>query len=194
MVAVKIDSLEFKNRMKKMKPFISTEETRYYLNGVYLEYDGQYELKATATNGHILRQMILPLSDSHEPCGEKVAGILPRQAIDHLDKIISKSTGGLGALVTFEDGANILFDFGDVTYRTHLIDGTFPHYTRVIPNGEVSLKKGMRAEYLMAALKALGNNPVDISTDDEGKESSAAHLFSSPEQGDVKCVIMPMRV
>ncbi len=195
MTTLKIDSLNFKDILKKMTPFISKEETRYYLNGIYLEFDG-HQLKATATNGHILAQCFLVLQGSDHEGQPSVSGILPKEAVKHLIAIITKETGGLEALVTFEGGHHILFDFGGTEYRTKLIDGVFPDYNRVIPKGSVSLNEGINAKFLLAALKALDNSPVDIRVDDEENAASAPHLFSkaNADANEMRCVIMPMRV
>lgn len=196
MTTLKIDSLGCKDIFKRMKPFMSTEETRYYLCGIFIEFDGS-ELKATATNGHIMAHTNLPLQEviGYED-GEACSGIIPANAIKHLIAIISKETGGLGALMTFEGEGRILFDFGDVQYRTRLIDYAYPDYKKVLPEGSAKLGEGINAKYLMAALNALGNSPVDILIDDMDNPASAPHLFSKAggDAGEMKCVVMPMRV
>lgn len=198
MTTIKIDSLQFKKSIKKLLPFASTEETRYCLCGIFLEFDGKEELRATATNGQVLINMRIRLMGQKEAFGEqnKVSGIISTASLKHLAAIISKETGGLGSLVTFEDGKTVLFDFGDIQYRAKLIDGTYPDYSRVIPSGKESLKEGIDASLLMKAMNALGNSPVDILIDDLEHSASAPHLFSktTADDEDMKCVVMPMRV
>lgn len=185
---IKISGNFFKDRMKKLKPFMSTEETRYYLNGAYLEFDGE-TLKATATNGHILSQMTIECQHDN---GKPFAVICPRQSIDHVLKIIGK--GDVFTIHVALDGRSIRFDFADHVYMTKTIDGTYPDYGRVIPEGKVKMRECIKAEYLLDCLKALGNVPVDMSVDKEEEAASLPHLLTSQEAAGIVCVVMPMRV
>lgn len=170
---------------------MSTEEARYYLCGVFLEYKNQH-LKATATNGHILCSMDWEL-DSESPDGEFNV-ICPAQAVKDLVKIISaKSEGGVLINVS-EDRKYIEFDLFDFKYKTACIDGSYPDYSKIIPSGSEQLTKGLNASYLIDVLKALGNNPVNIEVDSKKDIASQGHLFSSNDADGVKCVIMPIRV
>src|SRR5438309_6326807 len=111
---------------------ISTEETRYYLNGIYLHTAGSGKaqtLRAVATDGHRLAQFDLPLP-------EGAAGmpgiIVPRKTVGEVQRLIEDSQ----AEVTVElSQGKIRFTLGDVVLTSKLIDGTFPDYGRVIPVG-----------------------------------------------------------
>jgi DNA polymerase III subunit beta len=111
---------------------ISTEETRYYLNGIYLHIAGSGKsqtLRAVATDGHRLAQTDLPV-----PSG--AAGmpgiIVPRKTVTEVQRLIEDSE----AEVSIElSSAKIRFTIGDVVLTSKLIDGTFPDYQRVIPSG-----------------------------------------------------------
>jgi DNA polymerase III sliding clamp (beta) subunit (PCNA family) len=190
-ILLKLSGSDFKDRLKKITPFQSDDEVRYFLNGVYLEYAGE-KLRAVATNGHILCEMDIECeSDSKESF--KV--ILPRAAVAHLIKVIpSKTTEPHFTMTVQEDGKYIEFDFFEFKYITATINGTFPDYARVIPQGSVRMREGLNAKYLMAVLKALNNTPVDISVDDAEKASHLPHLLTSIEEISTRCVIMPMRV
>lgn len=109
---------------------ISTEETRYYLNGIYLHTvdDGpEPMLRAVATDGHRLAQ-------ADFPCPEGAAGmpgvIVPRKTVVELQKLIEEEDGLIQVGVS---DTKIRFEFGNVTLTSKLIDGTFPDYERVIP-------------------------------------------------------------
>src|SRR5262249_38599444 len=109
---------------------ISTEETRYYLNGIYLHAAGTGRtemLRAVATDGHRLAQVELPLP-------EGAAGmpgiILPRKTVSEVQRLAEDNQ--LDVLVELSQG-KIRFTFGDVVLTSKLIDGTFPDYGRVIP-------------------------------------------------------------
>jgi DNA polymerase-3 subunit beta len=118
---------------------ISTEETRYYLNGIHLEAaeDG---LTAVATDGHRLARYVTALPDG-------AAGmpgiILPRKTVIEITRLLS----GQKEPVTVEMSATkirLTFSGTPATpgaeglptvLASKLIDGTFPDYRRVIPQG-----------------------------------------------------------
>ncbi len=110
----------------------STEETRYYLNGIYLhpsESDGVATLRAVATDGHRLARVEMPL-----PTGaEAMPGIIiPRKAVTELRKLVEDAAAEVRLAVS---DAKISFHLGPVHLTSKLIDGTFPDYERVIPSG-----------------------------------------------------------
>lgn len=189
-----LSAADLKSRFKKIIPFMSTEDTRYYLQGVYLEYENG-NLKATATNGHILCTMEwdLPEQDKQEPF--KV--ICPATAVKNLVKnITAKTNEDGGVLITvLGDGKKVIkFDLFEFKYEAQCIDGTFPDYSKVIPSGKDKLKSGMNAKYLISVLKALNNSPVDIAVDDAANAANQPHLFSSQAEDGIHCVIMPIKV
>jgi DNA polymerase-3 subunit beta len=108
---------------------ISTEETRYYLNGIYLHKDEDGNLCAVATDGHrlALTRQALPSGASQMP-----SVILPRKAVGELRKLLDDYDGDVSVGLS-ETRAE--FGFGAVRLTSKLIDGTFPDYTRVIPTG-----------------------------------------------------------
>lgn len=111
---------------------MSTEETRYYLNGIYLhaaDQDGVSVLRAVATDGHRLAMFDMPL-----PAGaENMPGvIIPRKAIGELRKLVDDAADSIN--LSLSEG-KIRFSFDHVVMTSKLIDGTFPDYSRVIPQG-----------------------------------------------------------
>ena len=108
---------------------ISTEETRYYLNGIYLHKADDGHLCAVATDGHrlALTRQALPSGASQMP-----SVILPRKAVGELRKLLDDYDGDVSVSLS-ETRAE--FGFGAVRLTSKLIDGTFPDYTRVIPAG-----------------------------------------------------------
>lgn len=109
---------------------ISTEETRYYLNGIYLhgfDFEGEDVLRAVATDGHRLARMQMPAPDGMP---EALPGIIvPRKAVPEIVAIAERSEE-----VTLAWDANKLtLTAPGVRLVTKLIDGTFPDYQRVIP-------------------------------------------------------------
>jgi len=114
---------------------ISTEETRYYLNGIYLHGhatgDGAEKLRAVATDGHrlALAEAALPAGASGMP-----GIIVPRKTVAEVRRLIDTMDGTVGVKVS---EGKIRFDLGGATggatLTSKLIDGNFPDYERVIP-------------------------------------------------------------
>lgn len=101
---------------------ISTEETRYYLNGVYL-HATEAGTVAVATDGHRLSRHTGPFLASFDGV------ILPRKLVSILPKgNVRVSLSATKVRIQTSDGAD-----GDTTITSKLIDGTFPDYQRVIP-------------------------------------------------------------
>jgi len=117
---------------------ISTEETRYYLNGIFLHVSDD-ELKAAATDGHRLARYTLARPEGAEGMPDI---IVPRKCIAELRKLLEEA---LDTNVLIELSASkIRFTLGGgngVVLTSKLIDGTFPDYTRVIPTGNDKLLK-----------------------------------------------------
>ncbi|UOR14663.1 DNA polymerase III subunit beta [Qipengyuania aquimaris] len=120
---------------------ISTEETRYYLNGIFLHVsdEDQPVLKAAATDGHRLARFTIPRPDGAEGMPDV---IVPRKAVAELRKLLDENMDGD---VTIDLSASkIRFTLGGeggVVLTSKLIDGTFPDYSRVIPTGNDKLLK-----------------------------------------------------
>ena len=128
----RIDSSVLKHLIDKTQFAISTEETRYYLNGIYLhtiESGGQLSLRSVATDGHRLAR-----ADTEAPAGsEGMPGIIvPRKTVAELQKLVDNPD--VAVTVELSD-TKIRFTIGSVVLTSKLIDGTFPDYQRVIPTG-----------------------------------------------------------
>jgi DNA polymerase-3 subunit beta len=109
---------------------ISTEETRYYLNGIYLHSAGSAKaatLRAVATDGHRLAQIDLPLPKG---ASGMPGVIVPRKTVGEVQRLIEDNEAEVG--IELSQG-KIRFTIGNVVLTSKLIDGTFPDYGRVIP-------------------------------------------------------------
>ncbi|KQU52916.1 DNA polymerase III subunit beta [Sphingomonas sp. Leaf339] len=128
-----------KQIIDKTRFAISTEETRYYLNGIFLHVaDGdsaQPVLKAAATDGHRLARITLPRPDGAENMPDV---IVPRKCVAELRKLLDEVDGSVGVSLS---GTKIRFDLGRALLTSKLIDGTFPDYSRVIPTGNDKILK-----------------------------------------------------
>jgi DNA polymerase-3 subunit beta len=123
---------DIKRLVDKTQFAISTEETRYYLNGIYLHTPanaGAESVRGVATDGHRLARVDLaaPVEARGMP-----GIIVPRKAVGEIHRLIED----VDANITIElSSAKIRFAIGDVVLTSKLIDGTFPDYARVIPVG-----------------------------------------------------------
>jgi DNA polymerase-3 subunit beta len=126
----KLPAADLKRLIDKTQFAISTEETRYYLNGIYLHTAGTAKaatLRAVATDGHRLAQCELPLPDG----AASMPGIIvPRKTVGEVQRLIESGEGDVGIELS---AGKIRFTIGNVVLTSKLIDGTFPDYARVIP-------------------------------------------------------------
>jgi DNA polymerase III subunit beta len=127
-----LPAADLKRLIDKTRFAMSTEETRYYLNGIYLhtaDSAGTSVLRAVATDGHRLACVDLPLPDG----ADGMPGIIvPRKTVEQLHKLIEDAE----ETVTVEvSAAKVRFTFANIVLTSKLIDGTFPDYARVIPQG-----------------------------------------------------------
>ena len=128
----RLESAALKRLIDKTQFAISTEETRYYLNGIYLhthETGGKLKLRSVATDGHRLAR-----AEMDAPAGsEGMPGIIiPRKTVSELQKLVDDPDV---AVTTELSDTKIRFTIGSVVLTSKLIDGTFPDYQRVIPTG-----------------------------------------------------------
>lgn len=150
---------------------MSNEETRFYLNGIFLHLrDDRQTLATVATDGHRLAKNQVPAPEIDGAFPDPGV-IIPRETVP----IIMKMADGEALSVSLTD-AKIRVEVEDETLISRLIDGTFPDYDRVIPNGETNRRRVDRDE-LAEAAQALsviknrlairsGENGLDLETHD----------------------------
>ena len=148
---------------------ISTEETRYYLNGVYMHVadaeDGQV-LRCVATDGHRLARI-----DADLPAGgaEMPGVIVPRKTVSELRKLLDDDDMEIAVSVS---ETKVRFATPDITLTSKVIDGTFPDYTRVIPQGntrrlEVDAADFAKAVDRVATVSSERSRAVKMSLDED---------------------------
>ncbi|ARC90119.1 DNA polymerase III subunit beta [Rhodovulum sp. MB263] len=131
----------------KSKFAISTEETRYYLNGVYMHVatgeDGQV-LRCVATDGHRLARI-----DATLPAGaETMPGVIvPRKTVGELRKLLEDDEIEIAVSVS---ETKVRFATPEITLTSKVIDGTFPDYSRVIPMNNTRRLEVDAAEFAKA--------------------------------------------
>lgn len=132
--SITIESEELKKLIQAVRGAVSTEETRYYLNGACFQShpDGGNIIRACATDGHRLSRADAVAADME---GELPRVIVPTKALDKISGLVEKPSGQVR--LTFRANT-ITVECGTVTFKSKLVDGTFPDESRVIPQ-EASL-------------------------------------------------------
>jgi DNA polymerase-3 subunit beta len=153
----------------KSKFAISTEETRYYLNGVYMHVadgEGGKVLRCVATDGHRLARI-----DAELPMGaEGMPGVIvPRKTVGELRKLLDDDDMKIAVSVS---ETKVRFATPDITLTSKVIDGTFPDYTRVIPQGntrrlEVDARDFAAAVDRVATVSSERSRAVKLSLDED---------------------------
>ena len=122
---------ELKDVIDRTQFAVSTEETRYYLNGLYIHAKNEGEakvLRVVATDGHRLACVESPLPKG----AENMAGVIvPRKTVSEVRKLLDDSSTDNITIALSEN--KIRFTMEDVILTSKLIDGTYPDYERVIP-------------------------------------------------------------
>ena len=172
---------EVKALVDKTKFAISTEETRYYLNGIYVhaaERNGAQVLRAVATDGHRLASVEIPLPDG----ASGIPGVIvPRKTVSELRKLVDETTADIAVGLS---ETKIRFSFEDTVLTSKLIDGTFPDYDRVIPVGndkvlEVDCKPFADAVDLVSTISTEKSRAIKLSLGSNSLVLSA----TSPDAG-----------
>ncbi|MGF1608021.1 MAG: DNA polymerase III subunit beta [Kiloniellales bacterium] len=133
-----LQPVELRHLVDRTRFAISTEETRYYLNGIYLhaaQSGNVAVLRAVATDGHRLARFEMPLP---EGAAEMPGVIVPRKTVNELRKLIEET--GEAIQIGLSD-TKVRFAFDSTVLTSKLIDGTFPDYERVIPSGNDKIMK-----------------------------------------------------
>tara|TARA_B100000686_G_scaffold341108_1_gene417955 strand:- start:3216 stop:4334 length:1119 start_codon:yes stop_codon:yes gene_type:complete len=163
---------------------MSTEETRYYLNGLYLhaaDVNDVSLLRIVATDGHRLARVETPLPKG---AAEMPGVIVPRKAVGEIYKLIEEVDEEI--LVAVSE-TKIRFSFADVVLTSKLIDGTFPDYDRVIPFGnektlEVKRNEFVKAVDLVSTISTEKSRAIKLTLD----KGSLVLTATSPEAGSAR--------
>ena len=177
---------------------MSSEETRYYLNGIYLHVAGVGDgkvLRAVATDGHRLAQIevAIPAGADGMP-----SVIVPRKAIYELRKLLEAGEGDVEVSLS---ETKIRFVYGSAVLVSKLIDGNFPEYERVIPSNndkllEVDCKKFAQAVDRVAVISSEKTRAMKLQLE-SGKLTLSAGSGDSgtaTEELDVAYSSAPMEI
>jgi DNA polymerase-3 subunit beta len=160
---------------------VSTEETRYYLNGVYLhvvDEGGAKKLRAVATDGHRLARIDAGLPDG----ADNAPGVIvPRKTVGELRKLLDNDEGEITISVS---ETKIRFAADGLVLTSKVIDGAFPDYSRVIPQSntrrlEVDAAEFADAVNLVATVSQERSRAIKLSMEQDKLTLSV----NSPEAG-----------
>ena len=180
-----LTTAELKTLVDRTRFAISTEETRYYLNGIFLhatKNDQVPVIRAVATDGHRLArvEMVLPEGAAGMP-----GVIVPRKTVLELRKLVEESEDEIEMALS---ETKIRFDVGKATLTSKLIDGTFPDYDRVIPTAndkvlEVKCKEFAEAVDRVSTISTEKSRAVKLAIAPGTNGGSLAVSATSPENG-----------
>ena len=165
---------------------VSSDETRYHLNGVYFEknsVDGKTQFRMVATDGH--RLSLVDRFTSGETANIINAGvIIPRKGLAEVKKIIDSTDGEIEMAV---EGSQLIVKTGTTILMIRLIEGKYPNYQQLIPQNlkktasidRESLLSSIRRVSLLSNQKSKG---VTMALKDGMMEISS----NNPDLGDAK--------
>jgi len=179
---------ELRTLIDRTRFAISTEETRYYLNGIYLHATKNDEvpvIRAVATDGHRLArvEMVLPEGAAGIP-----GVIIPRKTVIELRKLVEE--GEDEAQIALSE-TKIRFIVGEATLTSKLIDGTFPDYDRVIPSNndkvlEVDCKTFAEAVDRVSTISTEKSRAVKLTIENGGLKVSATSLENGTAEEELE--------
>ena len=160
---------------------ISTEETRYYLNGVYMHsatFENSKVLRCVATDGHRLARVDTGLPEGAE---ELPGVIIPRKTVAEIRKFLDDDEVQIAVSVS---ETKVRFATPDITLTSKVIEGTFPDYTRVIPASnekklEVDADEFAKAVDRVSTVSSERSRAVKLNLEDD----QLTLIVNSPDSG-----------
>lgn len=129
----KVDPTVMKEMIDKTVYAVSNDETRYNLNGSYLEKTGGNGFRMVATDGHRLSMIDANLADDPEKAKFGEGVIIPKKGLMEIKRLVESEDGDCFLGV---DGSNLVFKMSAVTVVMRLLDGQFPEYRQVVPENQ----------------------------------------------------------
>ena len=184
----KVSSQTLRDGLKKVAYAISTDETRYVLNGVYCQFK-ESKLTLVATDG---RRLAMTDSDIEFPESQECSVIVPTKAVNELQRLLKE--GGDKEDVRIRIGAKqIAFEMKENLLVSKLIEGNYPNFRQVIP-GQAKHRVTLEREAFLAAVQRVSllamdkSNSVKINFSKNGIEilANAADIGEARESMAVK--------
>jgi DNA polymerase III subunit beta len=178
-----LSAAELRMLIDRTRFAISTEETRYYLNGIYLHATKSNEVpvvRAVATDGHRLARVEMT---APEGAAGMPGVIVPRKTVLELRKLVEEGESDAEVQIALSD-TKVRCAIGEAALTSKLIDGTFPDYDRVIPVNndkllEVPCKEFAEAVDRVSTISTERSRAVKLAIERTGLVVSA----TSPENG-----------
>lgn len=148
--------------LRKTSYAISTDETRYVLNGIYTSFR-EGKLTLVATDG---RRLAMVDTDLEFPASHETDVIVPTKAVSELQRLLGES----GEVVVKLSESQISFTIGDSLLCSKLIEGNYPNYRQVIP--------GDSNERVVISREALLETVRRVSLLSSDKSNSVKLVFS----------------
>lgn len=152
-----IDKTPLDTAIKSLQPFISKEDTRYYLCGIFFEWkNGDDKINMVATDGHKLCVLQVDMIPSADTEGD-IAAIVPTSALKTILQIL-KAIGNDKMPVTLKFDDNNLklwIETPNQKAELQLIDGNFLDYRRVVPTEKATFTIGLQKAQATEAMKAM---------------------------------------
>ncbi len=179
-----IDTASLSRLIDKTIFSVSTEETRYYLNGIYLHSIKENEkevLRAVATDGHRLSRLSATLPQNIKNLN---GVIIPRKTVTEIKKIIDTQEGNVKVQIA---NNKIRFSINNVIITSKLLDGAFPDYERVIPSNNTK-ELVVETQEFIAAVDRVSTLSSDRTRAIKFKLSSKTLEITAenPDQGSAK--------
>jgi DNA polymerase-3 subunit beta len=178
----KIDSDVLKDMIDKTIYSVSTDETRYHLNGVYFEQKQDMGYTMVATDGHRLCLVNKKLDGSSKSAGQGV--IIPRKGLHEIKKMLESISGEFQLAI---EGSQLIVKKDSTTLMIRLIEGKYPNYQQFIP-AKLSQKIRINRESFLTSLKRVSllanhkSKAVTLSLSNGRMEIAS----NNPELGDAK--------
>jgi DNA polymerase III subunit beta len=144
--SIQISQIALKKLLKQVEFAMAQQDIRYYLNGLLLEVNDN-KLNIVGTDGHRLSFTSTTLNKNYE----KTEVILPRKTVVELIKLLDDSENEVNIEL---NAGQVNFAFNEIRLISKVIDGKFPDYHRVIPNGHQNTFNVNRAAVLTAMQRA----------------------------------------
>lgn len=175
----KMEQQMLRDCLRKTSYAISTDETRYVLNGILFSFKDN-ALTMVATDG---RRLAMVEQELEFPQSQEIDIIVPTKAVNELSRLLNDS-GEVSIRVT---GSQVGFDLGDALLVSKLIDGNYPNYRQVIP-GESKERIPLEREVFLRAISRVSLLTTDKSNSIKFifTNGSCEIVASSPDIGEAR--------
>jgi DNA polymerase-3 subunit beta len=177
-----LDARTLKEMIDKTIYSVSTDETRYHLNGVFFEILPQSGFKMVATDGHRLSMISKNVHNSVVKSGHGV--IIPRKGLYEIKKLLEGVEGTVDIAI---EGSQFVLRLDSTVLMIRLIEGRYPNYQQFIPQN-LPQKMRVNREAFLTSLKRVSllanqkSKAVVLNLSPGKMEISS----NNPELGDAK--------